>query len=264
MRGQVVVELARMRGRRPVLLALTAGVAVTAGLGVGALRDIVGGADVATAGRAHGTTLAVLLAALALSACAATAGSDWSTGSLRTQLLLDPRRSRLWLAKCGAATGGALGVSALLVAGFWAGVLVTVTARGLPLPVTAVAGILWFAARSLALVSFAALGGCALVLAVRSTATALVLVLVAVLAGDALVGLLPFARPGRWGPRVNVLALLHDGTRVLEIRPRCASGLAACGRHYEVTLAHAAGCLGALLAATLLLSWLTVRRRVVP
>jgi hypothetical protein len=255
----VTVELARLRGRRPVLLALTAGVAATGALAVGAVRDVLGGADVASAGESRGVTLVVLLAVLALSAGAGTAGSDWSTGSLRAQLLVDPRRSRLWLAKCLAVTGGALVASALLLAGFWAGLLVTVTARGLPLTAAAGADVVWFSLRAVALVALAALGGQALVLTVRFTAAALVLVLVTVLAGDALVGLLPLTRPALWGLRVNVLAWLRAGAGV-----PCTRGLAVCARHDEVSLAHGAVCLGTVLAATLLVSWFTFRRRAIP
>lgn len=264
MRRQVKVELARLRGRRPVLVALAAGAALAAGLAVAALRDILGhGADAAAAGEGRGITLVALLAVLALTVGAGTAGGDWSTGSMRAQLLADPRRSRLWVAKCLAVTGGALGASVLLVAGFWAGVLVPTAVDG-RLPAATAAGVAWFSARALALVALAALGGQALVLAVRFTAAAVVLVLVAVLASDALAGLLPLPRSGQWGLRVNVLAWLHGGTRVLDPQVRCPPAARLCDRHYDVALAHGAACLGALLAVTLVVSWLTFRRRAVP
>ena len=62
------------------------------------------------------------------------AGADWNSGSMSNQLLFEPRRARVWLAKGGAVLALALTTSAVLLAAFWGGIALLVRSRGIDVP----------------------------------------------------------------------------------------------------------------------------------
>ena len=72
----------------------------------------------------QGTGLAVisLLAALTMLVGTTFAGHDWNSGSMSNQLLFEPRRRRVWLAKAAAVFVTSLVVSAVALALWWAAV----------------------------------------------------------------------------------------------------------------------------------------------
>ena len=47
------------------------------------------------------------------------AGADWSSGSMSNQLLFEPRRPKVWLAKGAAVLVGTLVASAVILTAFW-------------------------------------------------------------------------------------------------------------------------------------------------
>ena len=85
-----------------------------------------------------GTGVAATLIGLVMILGATFAGADWASGSMSNQLLFDPRRIRIWLAKAAAV---ALGSAAIAVAGFslfWLLVVGTAQVRDIE-----VAGSVW-------------------------------------------------------------------------------------------------------------------------
>ncbi len=164
----------------------------------------------------RGLTQLVLLAALSIIVGATFAGGDWASGSMSNQLLFEPRRTRVWLAKAAAVTVGTLVASGVLVAGFWASLYLTAEARGLPLGASVQEQVRWLAARGVLLAGFAGLGGFALTMLLRHTVGTLALLFAYVVGGEALVALLPVDRAGQWSlaqQRVRLGAQRHPGLR---------------------------------------------------
>src|SRR3954471_7441286 len=62
--------------------------------------------DLATEVDGRGTVLLVLLAMAAILAAATFSGADWASGSMSNQLLFQPRRVTVWLAKAAAVVVG--------------------------------------------------------------------------------------------------------------------------------------------------------------
>ena len=209
-------------------------------------------------------TLMLLLSALAIIAGATFAGGDWASGSMGNQLLFEPRRTKVWLAKALAVTLGTLAATAVLVAGFWLALTLTASARGLPLSATVQEQIRWLSLRGVLLAGFAGLGGYALTMLLRHTVGAVALLFAYAVGGEALVAVIPGDRVGRWSLGNNVVAWLRDGARVFDDSIVCGPSLNVCDQHYRLALGHGAVYLGTLLVVTLALSWLTFRRRDVP
>jgi hypothetical protein len=69
--------------------------------------------------KGNGLGVVLVVAGLLVIAASTFAGSDWSSGAMSTQLLFEPRRGRVWLAK-GVAVALASGFAALVtIGGFW-------------------------------------------------------------------------------------------------------------------------------------------------
>ena len=62
------------------------------------------------------------------------AGADWNSGSMSNQLLFEPRRSRVWLAKAAAVLVLAVVTSAVLLAAFWGALALLAQSRDIDVP----------------------------------------------------------------------------------------------------------------------------------
>ena len=62
------------------------------------------------------------------------AGADWNSGSMSNQLLFEPRRARVWLAKAAAVFAVAVTTSAVLLAGFGGGLALLAQSRDIDVP----------------------------------------------------------------------------------------------------------------------------------
>ncbi|MGZ4493574.1 MAG: hypothetical protein ACXVWU_02635 [Nocardioides sp.] len=220
--------------------------------------------DVADVRHGRGLVLMLAVAVLAVLAGTTYAGGDWATGSMSQQLLYVPRRSTAWRAKAAAVTLGTAVAAGLLLGGFWLVVSLVAAHRGAPLGDAVALDVRWQVLRGVTLAAAGGLGGFALTMLLRHTVGAVALLFAYAVGGEALVTFLPVDRAGRWSLGSNVMAWLRDGTRVFDDTLGCRSSVRVCDRHYGVSLAHGVTYLGALLAVTVLVSWLSFRRRDLP
>lgn len=222
--------------------------------------------DVRDLSRGLGPTVIVLLAGLLMLVGTTFAGADWNSGSMSNQLLFEPRRLRVWAAKAGAVFVVAGVTSAVVLAAFWAAVMLLASSRGIDVAPHVTSYIRDESLRGVALAAVGALGAFAVTMFFRSTVATL-----GILFGIALVGSLTLAALGvsdRWFPHVNVGAWILDGVHYFVPPPpscRSQQGFSAvCQGERTVTKGDAAAYLGAFLAVAVVLSAASFRRRDVP
>ncbi len=97
------------------------------------------------------------------------AGADWNSGSMSNQLLFEPRRARVWLAKAVAVFAVSVATSAVLLAGFAGGLLLLARSRGLEVPPEVPGWMVSSSGRAVLLIGAAAVGAYAVTMLVRST-----------------------------------------------------------------------------------------------
>lgn len=197
------------------------------------------------------------------------AGADWSSGSMSNQLLFEPRRVRVWLAKGGAVLVLAAGTAAVLLAGFWASVAVLAAVRDVATPRPVAELIVAGSLRSVLLIGAAALGAYAVTMLFRSTVFTLGAMFAVVVGATVVMSLLGISEA--WYPNTNVAAVISDGTRYyveppsicFEGRGRPPAGVDCSGME-QLSLGEGARNLGALLAAAVAASVWSFHRRDVP
>lgn len=211
----------------------------------------------------RGTLVLALLAGMAVLVGAFFAGRDWTTGSMSTQLLHEPRRVRLWLAKALAVMVGTTLSAMVLLALFWGVLAAAAETRGLSPTPSAWQLVGETSGRGLVLVAAVSLGSYALTMALRHTVATLGLLFAYAVVGEGLAASLPFEKMSQWSISHNVLAWVHDGVEVQD-RSLCADVTGACSPTYELSLQHGATYLGVLLVLAVAGSLLTFRRRDIP
>ena len=125
----------------------------------------------------EGVGLALIVVGLMVIAGCTFAGADWSSGSLANQLIFEPRRSRVWLAKAAAVTLGSGLVALVVISGFWLALGVIAQARDIGVPSSDVTEVAWHVLRAVALAG-AGLGVFALTMIFRHTVATLALLFV--------------------------------------------------------------------------------------
>lgn len=215
----------------------------------------------------QGLAVFVFVAGLLMLAATTFVGADWNSGSMSNQLLFEPRRTRIWLAKAGAVTVLVAAATAAILAAFWAGIWLLASSRDIETATTVVRDIQWTSLRAVGLAAVAALGAYAVTMLFRSTVFTLG-ALFAVVVGSTVV-LAGFGVSERWMPHANVQAVLADGTRYFrQPPPSCydrpsPEGL-DCREFATLTSADGALYLGAFLLLAVVLSVWSFRRRDVP
>lgn len=209
----------------------------------------------------RGTALVVIVTALLVIVGATFAGGDWTTGSMSNQLLFVPRRTAVWAAKGLAVLVGGLVAATVLIAGFWLVLSLVASQRGIGTPEDVLWDVRWTALRGIVLAACGGLGGYFVTMVLRRTVGTVALLFAYVVGGEALVFALPFQRAGEWSLANNAAAWLHDGARVFDDNLPCTPGLEGCQRSYELSMAHGAAYLGAVLLIALVVSWLAFQRR---
>ena len=192
------------------------------------------------------------------------AGADWASGSVSNQVLFEPRRTRVWLAKAGAVLGATLVASAVIVGLFWAALHLVARSRGIETGASVQDEIRWMAGRGVLLAGAGALGGYALTMLVRHTVGTLAIMFGYAIAGEALTAALPVEGAGRWGLSHNVFAWLRDGYQYYDPRLECPRGPGTCEQLARLSLADGAAYLGVTLLVVIVLSMLLFRRRDIP
>lgn len=212
-----------------------------------------------------GVAVVVLVAALMIIVGTTFAGADWATGSMSNQLLFEPRRLRVWVAKGAATFVGCGVVAAVLLTGFWVALAITTQARGISTAPEVRDQIVAMSLRGLALAACGGLGGYALTMLLRHTVGTLALLFAYAAGGEALLALVPLDGSARLSPTYNVFAWVRNGLRVYDPSVVCRPDQgSSCDQRLTITLLDGASYLGLLLLVTLLVSAVVFRRRDVP
>jgi len=279
----VGVELTRLRWRRAVVLLVAAAVVlavVVFGFVVHETRPL-SPAEAATdyvyrstlslveqreAG--SGLGLAIVLALFFLLVGTTFAGHDWNTGSMSNQLLVEPRRGRVWLAKAAVVAAAAFVVCLVVLTLYWSGLWAVAVHRDIDIRDHAVAAAYKQGVLAALLAAAATVTGFALTMLFRSTVATLG-VLVGVLVGGAILWSALGIHNARLSPFSNVEAYLV-GSSVsydwncpgLDYGPRGPEGPDSCIS--VVTRADSVPYLGGIVLLTSAASVLAFRRRDVP
>lgn len=207
-----------------------------------------------------GLPLALVVAALMVIAGCTFAGADWASGSLTNQLLFEPRRSRVWLAKAGAVTIGAGLVALVVVTAFWLIVGSVAEARSIDVTTAQVTHVVWHVLRATALAMAAALGAYALTMVFRHTVATLALLFVYSIGGEIVLNLVPFDGAGRISLGTNSLGWLATRYHYFDATNDCAPGH-HCGSTQVMSHLESSLFLGGLLVVAVVVSLLWFRRR---
>lgn len=208
----------------------------------------------------EGIYLALIVIGLIVIAGSTFVGADWSSGSLTTQLVFEPRRTRVWLAKAAAVMIGSGLIAVVVLSGFWLGLGLVAEARGIGTSSAELMEVVWHVVRAVGLAVGAGLGAFALTMLFRHTVVTLALLFVYAVGGELLVNLLPLEAASRWSVGNNAvgwLALHHDYYGASD---QCAPG-ARCGTTQVMSHVEAGSFLGALLAIAALVSLVWFKRR---
>ena len=122
---------------------------------------------------ASGPALVALLTLVMLLVGTTFAGHDWNTGSMSNQLLFEPRRHRVWLAKLLAVGAVAAGLATLMLLAHWTGLYAVSSARDLVQPEHSVVAAYKQVVLGVLLVAAAGVLGYALTMLLRSTVATL-------------------------------------------------------------------------------------------
>jgi hypothetical protein len=210
----------------------------------------------------RGVGLVVVLVGAAMVLAATFSGADWSSGAMGTQLVFEPRRLRVWVAKAVAVVVSVTLAAAVLSAAFWAVLYAVAAGRGLDVPGPVLTDVLAQSARGLALVAAAGLGAHALTMLLRSTVGALGLLFGYAVAGEVVVASLPFDKMSQWSLANNVQAWISDGVQVYDDSICGGRGFeGSCTPTYVLGAGHGAVYLAVLLLLVVLVSPLAFRRR---
>ncbi|MCW2757696.1 MAG: hypothetical protein JWO46_1442 [Nocardioidaceae bacterium] len=210
--------------------------------------------------RNNGLDVALLLVVLLVVGAATFAGSDWASGSISTQVLVEPRRSLVWAAKAGAVGLGSLAIAVVAMAVFWIPLRIVVAERDLT--VTAGSEVVWHVVRVLVLAVVAPVFAYALTMLFKQTVATIGLLLGAGLAAEILLGLLPFSDTGWLSPSHNVFAWLVGRVSYLDPSLTCTG--VDCDKLRTLTMWPAASLMVGVTVVVVLASLALFRRRDLP
>jgi hypothetical protein len=137
------------------------------------------------------------------------AGADWNSGSMSNQLLFEPRRSRIWLAKGLAVLAVAVITSAVLLGAFGGGLALLAQTRDLAVPPGVPGWIVESSARAVLLIGAAAVGAYAVTMLVRSTVFTLGAMFAVVVGATLVLALIGVSEA--WFPNKNLSAVIWNG-----------------------------------------------------
>ncbi|RNM14071.1 hypothetical protein [Nocardioides pocheonensis] len=210
--------------------------------------------------KGNGLGVALAVAGLLVIAASTFAGADWSSGSLVTQLLFEPRRGRLWAAK-GLAVTLASGLVALVtIGGFWLAMYLVAVDRDVPHGSGIMSDVGWHLLRAVLFSMGAALGAFALTMLFRHSVATLALLFVLSVGGELLTYLLPVDNVGRWTLGNNVYGWLETRMEFFDPTAHCAR-LGDCDRLAHIGHLEGGVYLLGLLLLTVAVSVLVFRRR---
>jgi ABC-type transport system involved in multi-copper enzyme maturation permease subunit len=192
-------------------------------------------------------------------------GAEWSAGSVGTQLLFEPRRSRVWTAKALAVAAATAVMALLLFVLVWTGILLAYQLwNDTPLPAGFTRDLAEAGLRVVAFTAVAGLAGYAITMAVRHTVVVVGLMLACAVVGE---GLLREFRPQiePWLVSNNTFAWIQGGHTISVYPEGACSGFRGCRPTETVlSLADAAIYFGVVAGAMLVISVFVFDRRDVP
>ncbi len=217
--------------------------------------------------RSSGLGVITILMGLLMLVGTTFAGADWNSGSMSNQLLFEPRRSRIWLAKAGAVLLLSLVTAAVLLAAFGGGLALLAQTRGIDVPPDVPGWIVASSARAVLVIGAAAVGAYAVTMLFRSTVFTLGAMFAVVVGATILLALLGVSEA--WFPNKNLGAVIWNGSNYYVEPPtvcfqgRPPRGIDCDGRE-KLELWVAARNIGVVLAGAVALSMWSFRRRDVP
>lgn len=213
-----------------------------------------------------GLAVAIVLAVLMLLAGTTFAGHDWASGSVSNQLLFEPRRMRVWLAKALVVTATTALVTAVVMTLYWLLLAAIARGRDYEVPGGVLMDCFQMGWRAAGVAGFAALCGFALTMLFRSTVAALGVLLAVSVAGGVVLAVIGV--DSIWNPGLNLGAVILDGMRYGVDGPCPADSGAMPGETcwIEKTLGfgRAATFLGSAGLAMVVASMVSFQRRDVP
>jgi ABC-2 type transport system permease protein len=216
--------------------------------------------DLGSSLKTEGIGLALIVVGLIVIAASTFAGADWSSGSMTNQLVFEPRRTRVWLAKAAAVTIGSGLVAVVVLSGFWLALGAVAEARGISVSSSEVSEVVWHVARAVALSMGAALGAFALTMLFRHTVATLALLFVYSVGGEIAVNVLPFEGAGRWSVGNNAFGWLATHHRYFDATITCTPG-ERCSSMQVMTHLEAGVFLGILVLISVVASIVWSQRR---
>jgi hypothetical protein len=172
--------------------------------------------------KGNGLGVVLVVAGLLVIAASTFAGSDWSSGAMSTQLLFEPRRGRVWLAK-GVAVALASGFAALVtIGGFWLAMYLVAVDRDVPHGSGVMSDVGWHLLRAVLFCMCAAVGAYALTMLFRHSVATLSLLFAYSVGGEIVAFLLPVDNVGRWTLGNNVFGWLETRMEFFDPTARCA------------------------------------------
>ena len=193
-------------------------------------------------------------------------GADWGSGSMSNQLLFEPRRVRVWLAKAGAVVLVSVAAYAAALAAYWGGLAGLANARDIGTAERVVDDIVNSVVWGCGLAAAAALGCYALTMLFRSTVATLGLLFALAVGASILVSLLPIEGNQRFLLHHNALAIVLDGWTYYDssVCDGPAGMVQDCTGEVRLSRAAAVGHLVPPLVLALVVSIWSFRRRDVP
>jgi ABC-2 type transport system permease protein len=218
--------------------------------------------------RSSGLGVIAALMGLLMLAGTTFAGADWNSGSMSNQLLFEPRRTRVWLAKAAAVAAMAIGTSAALLGAFW-GAMTWLAARRDISVRPEVTDLIWSSSwRAVLVIGAAAVGAYAVTMLFRSTVFTLGAMFAVVVGATIVMAVIGVSEA--WLPNKNLGAVIWDGTRyyvnppdICFQGPRPPEGV-DCSEFRELSLWQGTRNLGVLLVAAVGVSTASFLRRDVP
>ncbi|MET3963506.1 ABC-2 type transport system permease protein [Marmoricola sp. OAE513] len=210
--------------------------------------------------KGNGIGIALLLVALLIIAGSTFAGADWSSGSIRNQVLFEPRRSRVWAAKAIAVAIGSGAVSLVLLGGFWLSLFLVAASRDVEHGSGVADDIVWHVLRAVLLATGAGVGAFALTTIFRNSVATLSLLFAYSIGGELLTFLSPVSGLTRWSLGNNVFGWLETRLEYFDYGGHCAR-MGTCEDPIHISHLNAGLYLLVVLGIACAASWASFRRR---
>ncbi len=210
--------------------------------------------------KGNGIGLTILLIGLLIIAGSTFAGADWSSGSIRNQVLFEPRRTRVWSAKAIAVTISSGVVATVVLGGFWLSLYLVAVDRGVPHGSEVLEDIGWHLVRAIALAMAAGLGAFVLTTIFKASFPTLSLLFAYSVGGEIVVALLPIDGVARWSLGNNLFGWLETRSVFVDSTADCFER-GTCTGPVHISHLDAGLYLLALLLVAVVASVYTFRRR---